>query len=331
MSDFSIGHLEGLGWPWGNAGGVVKTVEDVRRMAQTGGGWIEAGSYTLEKRLGNGYDPETGEPRLDSKTGQPVRLYHHNLDTGETYNSLGMPNKGMDVVETEIPSMVDIASSFNKKLVVNVAPVSNDPATETRELVVRAYEAGADAVLVNAGCRNVVTAGGGRKEVLSFNADALGTALRGLRGVAERYFPVFVRLSPFDDYLQLMPAIKEIEHSKAVSAVFTPNAWEAYRPVDENGEELIQVEGGVVSKSGPAMNEEAERQTLLIWNRLGGSGIDVVSSSSIMKPEQIARRMMYGAVACAGTTFYYEAEEGWTDATDRLLSGFERVVSGDNH
>src|SRR5579885_3518334 len=116
MSEFSgrIGHLEDIQSPWGNAGGVVKTVEDVERMAKTGVGWIEAGSYTLEPRPGNGPNGE--------------RVYYHNPETGETFNSLGMPNKGMDVVETEIPEMAHIARTHNKKLVVNVAPVSADPA-----------------------------------------------------------------------------------------------------------------------------------------------------------------------------------------------------------
>ncbi len=61
-ANYRIGHLDNLESPWGNAGGVIKTVEDVAHMAATGVGWIEAGSYTLEARKGNAIDPETGEP-----------------------------------------------------------------------------------------------------------------------------------------------------------------------------------------------------------------------------------------------------------------------------
>jgi dihydroorotate dehydrogenase len=55
MVSFSghIGHLEGIEQPWGNAGGVVKTPEDVERMAKTEVGWIEGGSYTMERRSNN--------------------------------------------------------------------------------------------------------------------------------------------------------------------------------------------------------------------------------------------------------------------------------------
>lgn len=44
MKEFNelIGGLENVESPWGNAGGVVKTIEDVERMARTGVGWIEA-------------------------------------------------------------------------------------------------------------------------------------------------------------------------------------------------------------------------------------------------------------------------------------------------
>jgi len=38
--DGRIGHLEGIESPFSNAGGVVKTVEDVAVMALTGVGYI---------------------------------------------------------------------------------------------------------------------------------------------------------------------------------------------------------------------------------------------------------------------------------------------------
>lgn len=307
MSEFygSIGHLEGLESPFGNAGGVVKTVEDVERMAHTGVGWIEAGSYTLEKRIGNSPNGET--------------VYYHNSETGETFNSLGMPNNGMDIVETEIPEMAKIAHAHKKPLIVNVAPVSSDPVGESYELVSRAYQAGADAVLLNAGCPNVVTGDGGRHEILSHQPKVLGSVLLGLEPVRIKFKPVFVRLSPVPNP-DSMDALADALALNPNSAVFTPNTWGGNRPVDRKGNEILEVPGGVGGKSGPAMAEEALLQANITSILLRSLNIDVVLSSGIMKAETLQRGLDTGISAGAGTTFFYESENGWKEDVDRMLN-----------
>jgi dihydroorotate dehydrogenase len=300
-----IGHLEDIESPWGNAGGVVKTIEDVEQMARTGVGWIEAGSYTLEPRIGNSPNGET--------------VYHHDAETGETFNSLGMPNKGMDVVQTEIPEMVRIAHAHNKKMVVNVAPVSEYPARESLELVTRAYEAGADAVLLNAGCPNVVTDDGGRHEILSHNPDALWSVLHALEAVRIKFKPVFVRLSPFAD-LTNINALFEPMLTMSASAVFTPNTWGGNKPTNKDGKEILEVPGGMGGKSGPAVAKLAQEQAGVIADWLKDVGIDVVLSSGVIDARGVQRGIDVGAKAVAGTTFYYESQNGWQEDTGRLLS-----------
>lgn len=304
----SIGHLEYVESPWGNAGGVVRTLEDVELMAKTGVGWIEAGSYTLEPRVG---DNPNGE-----------KVYHHDSEIGGTYNSLGMPNKGLDKVEKEIPEMVKIAHAHNKKLVVNVAPVSNDPVTETQELVARAYEAGADAALVNAGCPNVVTPDGRRHEILSYKPRVLMVVLRGLKAVSQKYNPVFVRLSPFPyaNGHQRLQVSQALWIPGTVSAAFTPNTWPGHKPLNKDDEPILQVPGGIGGKSGPAMAAESAYETRLFAQHLSDTHVDVVSSSGIMNAAELQKRLDLGAVAAAGTTFYYESQNGWQDDTARLLT-----------
>lgn len=298
-----IGHLEGIESPWGNAGGVVKTIEDVDQMAHTGVGWIEAGSYTLEPRVGN------------SPNGELV--YYHNPQTGATFNSLGMPNKGMEEVEKEIPEMATIAHAYNKKLVINVAPVSDKPVGESVELVRRAYQAGADAVLLNAGCPNVVTDGGGRHEILSHNASALQSVLSGLAGVIEQYKPIFLRTSPMGDYGKASWVYGSIPDG-LVSAIFTPNTWGGNKPLDHNGEPVLQVPGGLGGKSGPATAGQAQIQANFASNLC--PHIDVVRSGGITNASELKRALGSGALAGAGTTFYYESQNGWQDDTARLLT-----------
>lgn len=291
--------------PWANAGGVVKHPHEVEKMAHTGVGWIEAGSYTLEAREGNGPNGET--------------VYHHNPETGETFNALGMPNKGMDVVEREIPEMVGIAHSYGKKLVVNVAPVSDSPATESVELVQRAYEAGADAVLLNAGCPNVVTENGGRHEILSCDKFALYATLAALKPVVEKFTPVFVRVSPQPSQDVAYHILRAICISDTASAIFTPNTFPGHKPLDEEDKTILEVPGNVGGKSGPATAPEAYEQTA--WFALS-TLLDVVSSGGITNGHELRRRIEGDgnrlAVAGAGTTFYYESGD-WEHDTDRLL------------
>jgi dihydroorotate dehydrogenase len=309
---FRIGHLV-VETPMANAGGVVKTVEDTEKMALAGGGWIEDGSHCLEERLGNAFNPETG---LYDRV-----VYHHNPETGETNNSLGMPGKGMDVVEKEIPAKAEAAhkaGDFYKPLVVNVAPVTTDPVPETLELVTRAYEARADAVLLNAGCPNVITDDGGREENLSHNAEALELVLGGLKAVTDKYHKIFIRISPMDSIAKMTEITQVIRRSGVVSAVFVPNTW-PNRPVDEQGRPLLDVPDGIGGKSGPITAREAVTQTAWVKHGLNGSGIDIVSSGGITTGKELAFRLAAnGAAAGAGTTFFYESGD-WKHDVDKLL------------
>lgn len=314
--------------PWGDGGGVVKTVEDVELMAATGVGWIEAGSYTLEQRFGNDRDQATGEFVLDPLTGEPVKVYYHDSVTGKTINSLGMPNKGMDVVETEIPEMLKTAQARGKELVVNVAPVTDDPVAETQELVERVFEAGAENVLVNAGCPNVVTEDGGRHEILSHNPDALRRVLVGLKEICGKNDrKVFVRLSPYPSRDKMAAALAAVCQSEVVSAVYTPNTWPGQLLLGEDGKPILGVPGGGGGLSGPAQRYAARQQTSWAHNLLKrrNSRPDIVSSSSIMTGQDLLTRMRLGAVAGAGTTFYYESSD-WKEDTDRLLHDFARAT-----
>lgn len=335
QENWRIAHLDNLESPWGNAGGVVKKVEDVEKMANTGVGWIEAGSYTLEPRLGNEYDPETGKLKLDEETGEPIKVYHYDPKTGEATNSLGMPNKGMDVVEKEIPEMVKIAEAYGKKLVVNIAPVTSEPIEETKELVARSYEGGAHAVILNGGCPNVETGGGGREEILTLYPGTTFLVLDGLTEIVQKYHKVQIRVSPQKSIAKARELYESVIRADTVSAVWVPNSWPNHQPLEENGKPILGVSGGIGGLTGPATSPLAQQQTAWALEFLNRSGIDVVRSGGIMdfKDEYLEvnaaralkRSLSMGAVAAAGSTFYYESKNGWAEDTDRLLQEFDKL------
>lgn len=315
MSEHSarIGHLD-VNVLWGNAGGVVRSLEEVDAMTNTLAGWVEAGSYTLDPRTGNEIDPVDGSSR---------KIYNHDIESGVTANSLGMPNRGFDEVVKDIPQMVKLASDRGKGLIINVAPVTDNPGPETLELVRRAYEAGSPAVLVNLGCPNVLDISGERHEILCYNSHAMFKVLASLRSLTETYPKVFVRTSPYDSYDKAKIAYRSIENSRTVSAVWAPNTW----PIQPSESSPLEVGGG--GWSGPSKAEAALEQVGMATAILSGTGIDVVLSSGVGNYKErraaltIEQALALGAVAAAGTTFYAELSIGqWEDATYKLLNEY---------
>jgi dihydroorotate dehydrogenase len=306
MFEGRIGHLE-VKSPWSNAGGVAKTPEKVELLAQTQVGSIEAGSYTLEPRFGNSPNGE--------------RVYYHNPDTNETFNSMGKANIGMDLIEQQIPYMSKITHLLGKKLVVNVAVVSDSPVEEARELVSRTYEAGADAVLI-AEAQNVIKEDGQNQEIISQDAEKTKEMMAGLRPIVEKYKPVFYRLSTYESYAQTRSVVRQID-PKVVSAIYVSNTFPVEIPRDENGDKIIQVPGEICGMSGPAMADAYTQQLywVLTSSKIGGRSFDVVSSGGINKGCELKRRLDADdkVVAGCGTTLYYETpEEAWPEATDRI-------------
>lgn len=301
-----LGHLT-IESPWGNAGGVAKSPEELEIMGRTGVGWVEGGSYTINPREGNAPNGEI--------------VYRHDLESEITFNSPGMPNKGLDVVISQIP---DMKAAIPKPVVINVAPVSEDPVSESFELITRVFEAGADAVLLNAGCPNVVLEDGERHELLSRNPYALSNVLSELKPVVQKFKPIFIRTSPLENLNQAKQIYQVIVNSGIVSAVFTSNAW----PTSPD-ESKLEAPTNVGGKSGPGMSDEASIQTLWAVNEFRGTKIDVVSSIGIATGRELARRLGLGAVAGAGTTLYYQSAErgiSWSESTDKILREYSQFL-----
>ncbi len=304
--------MEGIESPWGNAGGTVKTTEDVERMSRTGVGWVEDGSHTIPKRLGNGWNPETQQRDKKDHDFNPL--------TGEMHNSLGMPGECLDDVEKEIPERVQISHAYNKSYIFNAAPVSEEPAEESLELIKRAYAAGADGVILNAGCPNVKNSDGTAHEILSKSPATFGKVLRFL-AEANLPKPIWVRISPQESFGATNVICSYMKASGIVSALLDPNTWIVPMPIKDDGQPLLEVDVRQVGKSGPAMAEAARNETNWAALALRGSGIDVISSSGIMDANELKTRLsIKGVKAGAGTTFYYESQNGWQEDTDRLLT-----------
>lgn len=301
--------------PLMNAGGVVKSVEEVRMMSQTGVGAVLAGSFTLEPRVGN------------SPNGEVV--YHHDHKTGATYNALGMPNKGLKEVAKDLPEMIRIAHDHGKPFVLNLAPVSTDPIAEMTamgEILSREGVEGIDAIELNGSCPNVVSSDGGRHAILSHNPDLLGGVLHELSDISTNEVPfdsLIVRISPFlsrEDALLLARQLYET----GVDAVSAFNTFPGGKPMDANYNPILQVPGGVGGQSGALTVQQAELQTewLVDARNKVGATFEIIGSNGVTDARSMKRRLAIGASAVSSTTLFYEATSGWGSAVNDILTDF---------
>ncbi len=311
MSEFNgrIGHLYGIESPWGNAGGPVKTLEQVAAMASTQVGWIEVGSVTPEER-----------PDL-SLEGQTV--YLHNPKTGETFNRFKMPNQGFSAFAVELPEMLDIAHKHHKPLIANVAPTGDEPIKEIQEMVYQSYDKRVDAVLINPDCPSLKTSTGEPRQRLSTDPAWLQEMLMGVRENVRRFRPVFLRIAPPDTRGAMNTILDVVRRSGIVSAVFVANSWQISE-ADVIREPRLAEWGDEGGKSGPTLAFRSANVTKWAVAELQGSGIDVVRSCGVADAMELKRSLVIGAVAAAGSTFFFEAgaPENWAEATDQLFADF---------
>ena len=300
------------------AGGLVKTVEDVRLMAATAVGAVLAGSFTLEPRAGN------------SPNGEVV--YYHDLSTGGTYNSLGMPNKGLVEVAASLNEMIDIAHDHGKPFILNFAPVTSDPRAEVirmAKVLSAAKVENLDAIELNASCPNVVTEDGSRHELLSYHPSLLGEVLYELSDIGVNEVPfetLMVRISPFrqrSDALDLAKVFQET-FTNAVSAF---NTFPGGVPLDPAGRQILQVPGGAGGKSGAAMTASAEEQTVWLAEARAhiGADFDIIGSNGVIDGETMKKRLDLGASAVSATTLFWESRS-WGEAANRILQEYSELV-----
>lgn len=303
-----------------NAGGVIKSPEDTLLLAQTGIGAILAGSFTLDYREGNSPNGET--------------VYYHDSETGITYNSLGMPNKGLRyLVDQDLSEMIEIAHYHNLPFILNLAPISDDPVAEIDEMFSVMAEAGIeelDGFELNAGCPNVVLEDGGRHELLSHYPRQLEAVLERVNDIKRDYFYIgstIVRISPFVDTRNAISLGMVFNHAE-VDVISAFNTFPGGRPLDDEGNEILQVKGGVGGMSGRGMQHEAEMQTMLLDNvrREQNGHYEIIGSNGIHDAESLRRRLRLGASAVSATTMFFESSS-WVNTVNGHLNDLTELES----
>ena len=245
---------------------------------------------------------------------------------------MGMPNQGIEALAKDLPDMIRIAHDAGKPFILNLAPVSDDPADEVINMFGILSRAGIeelDAVELNASCPNVVTEDGGRHELLSHHPELLGATLSEIHDISANELAIgslLVRISPFReqaDAANLARLLGDI----GVDAVSAFNTFPGGVPLNAAGEHILQVPNGAGGQSGPGLANAAEKQTqwLLQAKEEAGATFDVIGSNGIIDAASMKQRLDIGAKAVSLTTLFTEAPSTWRSAVDTLLYDYSQL------
>ena len=231
-----------------NGGGTCKTIRDVEKLIKTDLGGIEIGSITYEERAGN--------------TGTTF-----NCTDYCSINSIGMNNMGIMRATKELPIMIQMIHDAGKVAMVNVAGFNP---MEYAELTIMAFKAGADLVILNAGCPNIWTEESSgktvQKEILSFNEEGLGNMLgivlekiinTPCPSLGENYHTnpgrVLLKLSPELNPLKRVDIMRRINARPWIGGVILCNTKPNGLMLDKNLETMIDPAGGFGGIGGKAL------------------------------------------------------------------------------
>lgn len=297
-------------------------LREVDILAATGIGAITVGSFTVPRQEGNVVT--YGEP-----------VYYHDSENGLTYNSMGLPNIGLDEAVKLAHEITRHADAGGKRTIFSVSPtIPNEeiggPSQQAAELAYRFFdEAVVEFVELNVSCPNIVTADGNRKPMLGYDPEGMEELVNTLRTRIGRPSGGFgIKVPPYlsDDQKALMPNVAQtILDSGLFCFVTTSNTNPNQVPTNCKGEPILTVPGGAGGMSGPS-TKEVGREQLTLWKGLVGDRLEIISTLGVDSGEELALRRQLGAVAAGGVTFLWESQD-WGATVTKVLSDFADAIS----
>jgi dihydroorotate dehydrogenase len=296
-------------------------LREVDVLAATGIGAITVGSFTVPRQEGNVV--AYGEP-----------VYYHNPEKGLTYNSMGLPNIGLDEAVKMAHDIARHADAGGKRTIFSVSPtLPNEeiggPSEQAAKLAYRFFdEAVVEFVELNVSCPNVVTSDGSRKPMLGYDPEGMEELVETLRKEIGRPSGGFgIKVPPYltEEQRALLPQVAgTILDSELFSYVTTSNTVPNQVPTVD-GKPILSVPGGAGGMSGPN-TKEVGREQLQLWKGLVGDRLEIISTLGVDSGKELAVRRELGAVAAGGVTFLWESRD-WGATVTKMLSDYAEAIS----
>jgi dihydroorotate dehydrogenase (fumarate) len=290
--------------PFGPAAGVLNgsnqelLVEQIRQCLRSPVGLVTFGSITWEGGPGN--EPEYGV------------VYYHNEGTGQTVNSMGLPNIGFHAAQRLYPEMKHFADEAGKPLVPSVSPGKDEDPLEVLPRMVEGFaEAGAPAIEVNYSCPNKITGEGTREPILAFDLEQMQEIDEEVVHRAGTDITIIRKLAPYlSDKRTMIPE---------VAALFTEASGDVWlnlsntignqHVLDEMCEPGLKVPDNLGGMSGTYTGKMACDQ-LKRFREVLPREIGIISCNGVINGAEVFRRVHdLGADLTGGATVYLEWEK----------------------
>lgn len=321
MSEYQLSGYE-LDSPLLNAAGLIngpypgRILREVDLLAKTGVGAITVGSFTVPPQEGN-----------KKKYGDPT--YHYDAVKKKMYNSMGLPNIGLEKAVALAPEIINRAHDRGKPVIFSGspadAPESGESVEQARRLVYELLQTGVDMVELNVSCPNVVTEGGGRKPIMGYDLESMTMLVDVLASEIGEGYNLGVKLPPYisDEEKLLVPDIAKLFRAKKVFRfLVTANTIPNQIVLDRNKKPILSVPGGVGGMSGPATKEEG-REQLRLWREQ--TDLDIISALGVDSGEEVQVRRSLGVAAAEGVTFLWQSNN-WGSTVSSVLRDFADLV-----
>jgi dihydroorotate dehydrogenase len=240
-------------------------------------------------------------------------VYYHNSKTGETVNSLGLPNIGFKDALKLLPKLKAHTDEAGKPLITSISPGrGEDPMVVIPEMVYGLADAGAEFIEINYSCPNKVTEGGGRASIIGFDLDTMfeidGYAAEQVDGVV-----ILRKLPPYlEDNADLIGGVasgfESIARRNGSVILNLSNTIGGRKIYTETGQPALDVPGHIGGLSGPVTAETGRNQLHQFRSRTWAT-IGYVSSLGIMDGAEVYHRVhVLGADFTEGVTIFVENE-----------------------
>jgi dihydroorotate dehydrogenase len=289
--------------PFGPAAGVLNGANEeflnqqIYEVIKSTVGVVIPGSFTWNGGIGNESDYGV--------------VYYHNTITGQTCNSMGLPNISSKRAQALYPEWKKLGDHHGKPVIPSVSPGKGEDPTQVLPDMVEGFaEVGAPAVEVNYSCPNKIIEGGDREPILGYDPEQMEEIdLEIVQRVGDAV-TVIRKLPPYvGDKRSLIPEVAEM-FSLAEGAVMVDvsNTVGGQQILTERGDPALKVPGNLGGMSGPA-TRQIGREQLKLFKDLLPRRVGMISCLGVDSGAEVFHRVdELGADIACGVTTYIQNE-----------------------
>jgi dihydroorotate dehydrogenase len=291
-----------IDFPFGPAAGAINgpNAEEIRNkirdVIRSPAGFALWGSLTWTGGLGNDHYGRT---------------YYHNYLTGQTVNSMGLPNVSINQGVKIQRELGKEAEAEGKPLIPSISPGKDeDPLVLLPGMAYALADSGAKIIEVNYSCPNKIT-GEGREPILGYELDTMLEIDDAIARAVGHHVLIIAKLPLYvAEKRALIPAVADgFGRARGRRALGLSNTLGNQQILTEFCEPALDVPGNLGGLSGPALKETARDQLVEFRSSLPEE-VRILSYNGVDSGREIYHRVdELGADLAGGVTVLWENEK----------------------